>query len=123
MSIAFKYSIMLFKIYTKIIMIKNKFYIFCFDYYGPIFFSKQNTNRKILFNYNLGPLQVNIIYHLLLINGDSKLHASWLLFTLKNKIIASYYTIYNSDESLKNNFKVKYLKVKISLIYKHKKYL
>ena len=121
MSIAFKYSIVLFKIYTKIIMIKNKFYIFCLDYYGPIFFSKQNTNRKILFNYNLGNLQVNIIYHLSLINDDSKLHASWLLLTLKNKIIANYYTIYNNDESLKNNFKVKYLKVKISLLYK--KYL
>jgi hypothetical protein len=112
---------MLFKFNTKIIRIKNKFYIFCLDYYGPMFFSKQKTNRKILFNYNLGPLQVNVIYHLLLINGDSKLHASWLLLTLKNKIIASYYTIYNKDESMKNELKVKYLKVKISLLYK--KYL
>ena len=27
-------------------MIKNKFYIFCLDYYGPIFYKKNNNDKN-----------------------------------------------------------------------------
>jgi hypothetical protein len=71
-------------------------------------------------------LQVDVTYSLSLINGGSKLHTSWISLTLKNKFknkfIVSYYatynTIHNNDESLENNFKIKYLRVKINLWYR-----
>lgn len=64
-------------------------------------------------------MQVDVTYYLSLINGGSKLHASWISLTLKSKFIVSYYATYNTthnnDESLEKNFIVKYLREKINI--------